>query len=76
MCRVFGAIVIVVGLYMVIWGKGKDYYTNTPLDEENAASTQLQCQHHLEIEKNKSNFQNIHINHNHNYDHNHNNNDV
>lgn len=65
--RVFGAIVIVVGLYMVIWGKGKDYDTNTPLDEENAASTQLQCQHHLEIEKNKSNFHNVHINHNHNH---------
>lgn len=23
-CRVFGAFVIVVGLYLVIWGKGKD----------------------------------------------------
>ncbi|XP_057972158.1 WAT1-related protein At2g37460-like [Malania oleifera] len=36
--RVMGAIVIVAGLYLVVWGKGKDYQTSSPLlDEEKTA---------------------------------------
>lgn len=46
--RVFGAIVIVVGLYMVIWGKGKDYDIDTTqldqdnIDQKGASHIQLQ----------------------------------
>ncbi|KAH7553657.1 hypothetical protein ACOSP7_029541 [Xanthoceras sorbifolium] len=32
--RMIGAIVVVVGLYLVIWGKSKDYNSTTPSDDE------------------------------------------
>lgn len=32
--RVIGAIVIVVGLYLVVWGKSKDYNSATPINEQ------------------------------------------
>uniref|UniRef100_A0A803N8G3 WAT1-related protein n=1 Tax=Chenopodium quinoa TaxID=63459 RepID=A0A803N8G3_CHEQI len=66
--RVFGAIVIVVGLYMVIWGKGKDYDTHTPpLDEDKTTdqniSTQIQLQGQVEDVNNNSHW--LHINQDH-----------
>ncbi|KAK6943698.1 EamA domain [Dillenia turbinata] len=40
--RVVGAIVIVLGLYLVVWGKSKDYNSPTQLmDEEIASNKQL-----------------------------------
>ncbi|XP_021819077.1 WAT1-related protein At2g37460 [Prunus avium] len=37
--RLLGAAVIIVGLYMVVWGKSKDYKSETPTIEEQVAST-------------------------------------
>lgn len=62
--RVLGAVVIVVGLYMVIWGKGKDYDA-PPLDEEDKTgekvTTQVQCQGPEQDNPNK-NFHVLQIN--------------
>ncbi|KAJ1387255.1 EamA domain [Sesbania bispinosa] len=32
--RVIGAIIIIIGLYLVVWGKGKDYDTPNPIIKE------------------------------------------
>ena len=32
--RVVGATIIIVGLYLVVWGKSKDYKTTTPTIDE------------------------------------------
>jgi hypothetical protein len=32
--RILGAIIIVAGLYLVVWGKGKDYKTSSPPADE------------------------------------------
>lgn len=32
--RVIGAIVIIAGLYLVVWGKSKDYNSATPINEQ------------------------------------------
>lgn len=66
--RVLGAIVIVVGLYMVIWGKGKDY--DTPqLDEDGTRSqkvvTQIQLQGREEDFNNNSHCLQINQDHTH-----------
>ncbi|KAI6675023.1 hypothetical protein NL676_002929 [Syzygium grande] len=38
--RVVGAVVIVVGLYLVVWGKSKDYaFSSSPIDEQKALPT-------------------------------------
>ncbi|CAB4284448.1 unnamed protein product [Prunus armeniaca] len=37
--RLLGAAVIITGLYMVVWGKSKDYKSETPTIEEEVAST-------------------------------------
>ncbi|XP_048504528.1 WAT1-related protein At2g37460 isoform X2 [Beta vulgaris subsp. vulgaris] len=62
--RVLGAVVIVVGLYMVIWGKGKDYDA-PPLDEEDKTgekvTTQVQFQGPEQDNPNK-NFHVLQIN--------------
>lgn len=37
--RVIGAIVIVAGLYLVVWGKSKDYKSESlPIDDKKAAN--------------------------------------
>ncbi|KNA07359.1 hypothetical protein SOVF_172670 [Spinacia oleracea] len=60
--RLLGAIVIVVGLYMVIWGKGKDYDIPPP-HEAQKIDTQIQLQ---EQEKDpNNNFQGLQINRDH-----------
>lgn len=34
-CRVIGAIVVVAGLYLVVWGKSKDHKLSSPkIDEQ------------------------------------------
>ncbi|CAA7042222.1 unnamed protein product [Microthlaspi erraticum] len=41
--RVLGAVVICVGLYLVIWGKGKDYlYPSTPRTDDESAQPKLE----------------------------------
>lgn len=37
MYRVLGAIIIVAGLYLVVWGKSKDYKSPTPSTNEQKA---------------------------------------
>lgn len=41
MYRVIGAIVIVAGLYLVVWGKSKDYKSLPPSIEQKAATEQM-----------------------------------
>ncbi|KOM34553.1 hypothetical protein LR48_Vigan02g070300 [Vigna angularis] len=36
--RAFGVIVIIVGLYLVVWGKSKDYESSSTITEENMLS--------------------------------------
>ncbi|KOM40601.1 hypothetical protein LR48_Vigan04g079900 [Vigna angularis] len=36
--RAIGAIVIIVGLYLVVWGKSKDYESSSTITEENMLS--------------------------------------
>jgi len=36
--RAIGAIVIIVGLYLVVWGKSKDYESSSAITEENVLS--------------------------------------
>lgn len=36
-CRVFGAAVIIVGLYLVIWGKSKDVSASKSSEDDNIA---------------------------------------
>lgn len=38
--RIIGAIVIVAGLYLVVWGKSKDYKTTSPLPEKQTPPSQ------------------------------------
>lgn len=41
--RVLGAVVICAGLYLVIWGKGKDYkYASTPLTNDESTQPKLE----------------------------------
>jgi hypothetical protein len=35
--RILGAIIIVAGLYLVVWGKSKDYKSPTPSNDEQTA---------------------------------------
>lgn len=37
MYRILGAIIIVAGLYLVVWGKSKDYNSPTPSNNEQTA---------------------------------------
>ncbi|XP_030440432.2 WAT1-related protein At2g37460-like [Syzygium oleosum] len=39
--RIIGAIVIVAGLYLVVWGKSKDYKLPSPVDEQSSLPTGL-----------------------------------
>ena len=42
MYRILGAIIIVAGLYLVVWGKSKDYKSSTSLiDEKTAPDKQI-----------------------------------
>lgn len=34
LCRIVGAIVIILGLYMVVWGKTKDYKSSSIEEQE------------------------------------------
>ncbi|KAL1209967.1 WAT1-related protein [Cardamine amara subsp. amara] len=41
--RVFGAVVICAGLYLVIWGKGKDYkYSSTPQIDDKSSEPKIE----------------------------------
>ncbi|KAI4300150.1 hypothetical protein L6164_033560 [Bauhinia variegata] len=39
--RVIGAIVIILGLYFVVWGKSKDYGSSSPITEEHILPSKL-----------------------------------
>lgn len=42
MYRILGAIIIVLGLYLVVWGKSKDYKSSTSsIDEKTAPEKQI-----------------------------------
>lgn len=42
MYRILGAIIIVAGLYLVVWGKSKDYKSSTSsIDEKTAPDKQI-----------------------------------
>ncbi|WVZ05512.1 hypothetical protein V8G54_018858 [Vigna mungo] len=54
--RAIGAIVIIVGLYLVVWGKSKDYESSSTITEENMLSAKQTVEKSNSKEKHFSNL--------------------